>query len=267
MAIGVVPGSSTAHNNNDSESESCKTSKTWQNLKDTRISNFRLKHIVSVLVCALGLMMILITIFIIILSVRGNTTSKSTNVAAEESMLVDDSGNKPKLPGKVKLVSRLEWAAQPPVEPATPLHTSVPYVIIHHTQTENCSSQAQCVLQVRFIQTYHIESRGWWDIGYNFLVGGNGEAYDGRGWKSEGAHTSGYNAQSIGIAFIGTFDRYKPPERQIRACKLLIAKGVELGYIKKDYKLLTPRQLQTTKSPGDALYEELKTWEHWAESP
>ncbi|KAJ3660421.1 hypothetical protein Zmor_004870 [Zophobas morio] len=93
MAIGVVPGSSTAHNNNDSESESCKTSKTWQNLKDTRISNFRLKHIVSVLVCALGLMMILITIFIIILSVRGNTTSKSTNVAAEESMLVDDSGN------------------------------------------------------------------------------------------------------------------------------------------------------------------------------
>lgn len=143
----------------------------------------------------------------------------------------------------------------------------VPYVIILHTATENCSSQAQCVFHVRFIQTFHIESRNWWDIGYNFLVGGDGEAYEGRGWKSEGAHTYGYNSRSIGIAFIGTFNSFKPPQRQIAACKQLIAKGVELGYIKKDYKLLAARQLQTTQSPGAALYEDIKTWDHWSKAP
>ncbi|EFA01280.1 Peptidoglycan-recognition protein LE-like Protein [Tribolium castaneum] len=171
------------------------------------------------------------------------------------------------LPPKLKLVSRLEWLAQPPVQPANPLAVPVPYVIILHTATENCSSQAQCIFHVRFIQTFHIESRSWWDIGYNFLVGGDGEAYEGRGWKSEGAHTYGYNAKSIGIAFIGTFNSFKPPERQITACKQLIAKGVELGFIRKDYKLLAHRQLETTQSPGAALYEEMKTWEHWAKTP
>ena len=34
---------------------------------------------------------------------------------------------------------------------------------------------------------------GWPDIGYNYLVGEDGQAYEGRGWNKEGAHTYGYN--------------------------------------------------------------------------
>lgn len=58
----------------------------------------------------------------------------------------------------------------------------------------------------------------------------------------------------------------KPPSQQIAACKYLIEKGVELGYIMKDYKLLAARQLQTTESPGEFLYQEMKSWSHWVES-
>lgn len=35
------------------------------------------------------------------------------------------------------------------------------------------------------MQTFHIESRGWGDIAYNFLVGGDGSIYVGRGWDTE----------------------------------------------------------------------------------
>lgn len=38
---------------------------------------------------------------------------------------------------------------------------------------------------------------------YNFLVGGDGLIYEGRGWGKKGAHTFGFNSQSVGIAFIG----------------------------------------------------------------
>lgn len=69
------------------------------------------------------------------------------------------------LSNKLRIVSRLEWVAAPPVEEPTPLKTPVPLVIIHHTATENCTSQANCVLQVRLIQSFHMESRQWWDIG------------------------------------------------------------------------------------------------------
>lgn len=41
------------------------------------------------------------------------------------------------------------------------------------------------------MQTYHMESRNWDDIGYNFMVGGDGDVYEGRGWDKQGAHTKG----------------------------------------------------------------------------
>lgn len=169
-------------------------------------------------------------------------------------------------PKKLKLISRIEWIAQPPLQEADNLTLPVPYVIIAHTATENCTKTSKCVFIVRIIQSYHIESRHWWDIGYNFLVGGDGNAYVGRGWTKEGAHTYGYNSKSIGIAFIGTFTNVKPPPQQIAACKYLIEKGVELGYIAKDYKLLAARQLQATESPGLLLFEEMKSWAHWAQT-
>jgi N-acetylmuramoyl-L-alanine amidase len=39
---------------------------------------------------------------------------------------------------------------------------------------------------------------GWDDIGYNFLVGEDGNIYEGRGWTQTGAHCIGYNSKSIG---------------------------------------------------------------------
>lgn len=173
----------------------------------------------------------------------------------------------PVFSGKLRIISRGQWVAQPPAEPANKLKTPVPLVVILHTATENCSDFATCVFRVRYIQSFHIDSNGWWDIGYNFLVGGDGLAYEGRGWTSEGAHTYGYNAKSIGIAFIGTFNNILPPPSQIEAAKKIIEMGVEKGYIAKNYQLFAHRQLSSTQSPGHLLYEELKTWPHWANKP
>lgn len=124
--------------------------------------------------------------------------------------------------------------------------------------------QASCTFQVRYMQTFHIESRNWSDIGYNFLVGGDGAVYEGRSWDTVGAHTKGYNIKSIGIALIGTFNTVVPPERQIVALQQLIEYGVQLNKIDKDYKLFGHRQLIPTLSPGDALFNIIKKWEHFS---
>lgn len=47
---------------------------------------------------------------------------------------------------------------------------------------------------------------GWSDIEYNFLVGEDGAVYEGRGWNNVGAHTNGYDSQSIGMAVMGNFN-------------------------------------------------------------
>ncbi|KAG5870410.1 hypothetical protein JTB14_038159 [Gonioctena quinquepunctata] len=168
---------------------------------------------------------------------------------------------------KVRILSRLQWLAQPPIEPTDDLKVPVSMVIIQHTATESCYSQAQCIYQTRHIQTFHIESNGWFDIGYNFLVGGDGAAYEGRGWKKEGAHTFGWNNRSLGVGFIGTFISKPPPKNQIDAFHKLLAKGVELGILTNDYKILAARQLYATESPGKSFYEIIKTWDHWSEKP
>lgn len=167
-------------------------------------------------------------------------------------------------PGHLRIVSRSDWLAQP-VESKylAKLSHPVPWVIISHTATESCSNQSQCVLRVRLIQTFHIESRKWHDIGYNFLVGGDGSAYCGRGWDSVGAHTLGYNNFAIGISFIGTFNNNDPPKEQLEACRKLIKRGVDLGKIAKDYKLFGHRQLSSTLSPGDKLFEIIVEWPHF----
>ncbi|XP_074042795.1 peptidoglycan-recognition protein LC isoform X2 [Leptinotarsa decemlineata] len=168
---------------------------------------------------------------------------------------------------KVHIISRFTWLAQPPIEPTDPLKLPVSLVIVHHTATEVCYSRAQCIYQTRHIQTFHIESNGWSDIGYNFLIGGDGDVYEGRGWKKEGAHSYGYNYKSLGIAFIGTFISSAPPENMISAFHKLMDKGVELGVLTSDYKILAARQLAATESPGKSFFEVIKTWAHWSKKP
>ena len=78
-------------------------------------------------------------------------------------------------------------------------------VIIHHTCTAACTTQADCCARMRSIQNHHTDVNGWADIGYNFDVGEDGRVYTGRGWSCLGAHAVPCNTRSIGIAFIGAF--------------------------------------------------------------
>jgi N-acetylmuramoyl-L-alanine amidase len=56
-----------------------------------------------------------------------------------------------------------------------------------------------------------MDTKKWSDIGYNFLVGEDGNVYEGRGWGKKGAHSIPFNSKSIGICIIGNYSskRYK----------------------------------------------------------
>jgi N-acetylmuramoyl-L-alanine amidase len=50
-----------------------------------------------------------------------------------------------------------------------------------------------------------MDTNGWDDIGFNFVVGEDGNVYEGRGWNAVGSHAVPYNGNSIGICVIGDF--------------------------------------------------------------
>jgi len=129
---------------------------------------------------------------------------------------------------------------------------------IHSPSKEVCSAR------VNVVQSFHMDSWDWDHIGYNFLVGGDGRVYEGRGWGYVGAHTKGYNTGTIGVSFIGTFTKQRPNERQLKACQMLLEEGVRLKKLTPKYRLYGHRQLSATESPGEELYKIIQTWPHWS---
>jgi uncharacterized protein with LGFP repeats len=67
----------------------------------------------------------------------------------------------------------------------------------------------------------------WRDIGYNFLVDKCGNIYEGRAGgvakPVQGAHTLGFNTNSMGIAVLGTFGSHKPSSAAVTAIARLTA--------------------------------------------
>ncbi|XP_031358996.1 peptidoglycan-recognition protein LC-like isoform X1 [Photinus pyralis] len=241
--------------------------------KGTRwLQRFSRQHVLLITSLAVVLLMSLITLMVVLMN-RHQSANNGLPPQYPKDSDEQDSGIPPDypvdpsvnvtLPPKLKVIPRSEWLAQPPIEQLSNLVQPIPYVVISHTATDNCSEQAICKIRIRDLQSFQIEGKGLWDISYNFLVGGDGYAYEGRGWNYEGAHTFGYNSKSIGIAFVGTFHRMRPPPYQLLAAKQLIEKGIESGVLAKNYRLFGEKQLQDTLSPGATLYEEIKTWPKW----
>ncbi|WAR01603.1 PGSC2-like protein, partial [Mya arenaria] len=92
----------------------------------------------------------------------------------------------------LNIITRAEWGAR---DPKSTENMSVPVstFFIHHTDTNGCETQDVCSACVRSIQRFHMDTNKWDDIGYSFLIGGDGNVYEGRGWNFVGAHTKGLN--------------------------------------------------------------------------
>nr|AME17979.1 peptidoglycan recognition protein B [Antheraea pernyi] len=160
-------------------------------------------------------------------------------------------------------VSKELWGGRPATG-GTALNNPVTYVVIHHTYIPGvCMTREECSSAMRSMQNTHQLINGWADIGYNFAVGGEGSVYEGRGWTAVGAHAVGFNTNSIGIVLIGDWVSNLPPTRQLQTAKELIAAGVKLGYIRPDYMLIGHRQATPTECPGETLFREISTWDHF----
>ncbi|XP_036334551.1 peptidoglycan-recognition protein SC2 [Rhagoletis pomonella] len=162
----------------------------------------------------------------------------------------------------VNIISKSQWGGRTATS-KTNLANSLAYTVIHHTAGNYCSTQSACFKELRSMQNYHMDTLDWADIGYNFLIGGDGQVYEGRGWNTVGAHATNWNSKSIGISFMGNYNNVQPTAAQISAAKNLLADAVSRGQLKAGYILYGHRQVGTTECPGTNLYAQIKTWSNW----
>lgn len=161
-----------------------------------------------------------------------------------------------------RIISRKEWGAVPPKH-TTHLSTPVKYAVVHHSDTPQCLSEQQCKQRIRNIQNYHMNVKKWSDIGYNYLIGGDGNIYEGRGGKTVGAHVRGYNKVSIGICVIGNYQKQFPSRKTLLALRSILVCLKIRRNLKHDYLLRGHRDLGHTTCPGNYLYNIIKRWPHY----
>ena len=181
------------------------------------------------------------------------------------------------------LITRAGWGANEAIVKEAPEYTSdVQVFFVHHTADSNTYSCGDSARMVRGIQAYHVRSKGWNDIGYNFLVDKCGKLFEGRrGGESlpvMGAHTLGFNSRSAAIAVIGNYSgtavsaRVKNVIAQVAAYKIgmygnlangrvaLLSNGSD-RYVKGTRVVLNRiaghRDTGRTECPGNTLYAQL----------
>ncbi|MEU6542564.1 peptidoglycan recognition protein [Streptomyces sp. NPDC046859] len=135
---------------------------------------------------------------------------------------------KPYIGPRPGIVTRRGWGANERWRESRFVYTKkVKAAFVHHTATGSKYTCAQAPSVIRGIYRYHVVSMGWRDIGYNFLIDKCGRIYEGRaGGVAKavlGAHTRGFNTNSMGIAVLGTYGSTKPSKAAVKAVARLTA--------------------------------------------
>jgi hypothetical protein len=158
----------------------------------------------------------------------------------------------------LKIYTRSEWGARKPR--CSSARMTPNRATIHHTVTPTNDSMT-APQRLRQIQSFHMNSRGWCDIGYNFLVSRDGRVWRGRGGRTVGAHVTNSNTGNVGISFMGTYTSTAPTERQMcntgKLLRRLRSLYPALSLNRTDVK--GHRQYGGTVCPGDALYKRIDT--------
>ena len=180
---------------------------------------------------------------------------------------------RPAVTTKPRIYSRAAWGADERMRDRSSLHYGEVHAgFVHHTVNANAYSRAQVPSIIRGIYAYHTQSRGWSDVGYNFLVDRFGRIWEGRygGIRRPvvGAHTLGYNDEAFAASAIGNFDIARPPAAVVRAFGRLFAwklslHGIRAGatrqYVTSRYfrAINGHRDAGSTACPGRYLYAQL----------
>lgn len=179
-----------------------------------------------------------------------------------------------------RLVRRSEWGAEGFVGDPIPLaRPNYLYITFHHAAGYSATTLPEGKQQVKAIQDFHQNGRGWSDIGYHFVMDKSGNMYQGRPFLNEnqaleeapaliqGAHAGGANTGNIGLCILGCFH---PPAGA--TCRDVITEAAldsvitMFAFLSERYgvppdKIRGHRDFGDTSCPGDnnyALLDEIR---------
>lgn len=198
---------------------------------------------------------------------------------------------------KPPVITQAEWGASTDYNGTPEYGAEIKAAVIHHTgvNSDNSMSCGQSRARMRTIQQEHF-SRGYFDLGYNFVVDKCGQIFEGRSGGMDlpviGAHDVGFNMNTVGISYIGNYETAKPTRAGLEAISRIVAwkfgmygidpngkvtltsgsaKGQDGNLVEKGTSIELPRvfghrDTNATACPGANLYPKLAEIRRYAAS-
>ncbi|MGE5617363.1 MAG: peptidoglycan recognition protein [Candidatus Woesearchaeota archaeon] len=163
-------------------------------------------------------------------------------------------------PGQPPIIARRGWAGGAAQPRHLPEYGHIKLAFVHHTVNPNGYGPGAVPAMLRAIFDYHVHVRGWWDIGYNFIVDAYGRVWEGRAGGVDmavvGAQAGAYNTESTGVAMLGDFMNVVPSPAAMQALEQLLAWKLSLHGV--------PATGRTTVivDPKDAYYTRFRPGAH-----
>ncbi len=163
-------------------------------------------------------------------------------------------------PGQPPIIARAAWGQGVAHPRHTPVYGSVKLAFVHHTVNPNGYSAAEVPGMLRAIFAYHVGVRGWWDIGYNFIIDAFGRIWEGRAGGIDmavvGAQAGAYNTESTGVAMLGDFMNALPAPAARRSLAQLVAWKLSL------HGVPATGRVTVVVDPADAFYTRFRPGAH-----
>lgn len=149
----------------------------------------------------------------------------------------------------MKLVTRKEWGARPPKRTPDKFNGPLRGLTVHWGGPRvGTSTHDRCDDKVRGWQNFHMDTKGWNDIAYNWVVCPHGYLYEGRGASASNA-ANGYRAVNetyLAVCYLGG-----KGEAFTNEAKQAI---LELKDYLKAPRLNAHRDHKSTECPGGVIY-------------
>ncbi|MET8469868.1 N-acetylmuramoyl-L-alanine amidase [Streptomyces sp. NPDC006422] len=129
---------------------------------------------------------------------------------------------------KPHIIPQSVWGPGLPHDGTPVYDTEIKAAVVHHTgvDSDNQVPCAKSAERLREIQQDHV-AKGYYDIGYNFVVDRCGQIFEGRTGGMDlpvhGAHDYGFNTDTVGISYIGNFESAKPTKAALDSIARVVA--------------------------------------------
>jgi uncharacterized protein with LGFP repeats len=204
------------------------------------------------------------------MSVDGQTAGQTTSQT--DGATAVNTAAKVKKVEKPTVRSRKDWGASTKLgstDHAVAKEATV--AVVHHSAGANDYDAEDVPAILRGIHTFHVEGRGWDDVGYNMFADKYGRLWEGRAGGLDkaivGAHAAGYNTGTFGISVLGSYEKKAPPQKTLDAVAGAIAWKLSLSGTSADAKstvagermrtVIGHRDVGQTSCPGAAFYKAL----------